>query len=170
MSFECARRALEALGFGDRIRVLHESSATVELAARALGVEAARIAKTLAFRTREGGALLVVAAGDARIDGGKFKKTFGMKPKMLSFEEVEPLTGHAPGGVTPFGRSSGVACWIDVSVERFATVFPAVGDAASAIELTPEELERASLAEGRVDVCRIADGTTSANALSGAGA
>lgn len=155
MSFEKAKAALESQGLAERIRVLTESSATVELAATALGVEAARIAKTLAFKTKEGGAFLVVAAGDARIDGGKFKKAFGVKPKMLSFDEVEPLTGHAPGGVTPFGRMPGLPCWIDVSIERFSTVFPAVGDAASAIELTPEELERAAQASGRVDVCRI---------------
>ena len=138
-------------------------------AAAALGVEAARIAKTLAFKTKEGGGFLVVAAGDARIDGGKFKKAFGVKPRMLSFDEVEPLTGHAPGGVTPFGRTPGLPCWIDVSIERFSTVFPAVGDAASAIELTPEELERAAQASGRVDVCRIPESVKTDQGAQGGG-
>ncbi len=154
MSFERASKALEALGYADRIRRLSESSATVALAAHALGVEPARIAKTIALQGKDGGAVLVVAAGDARIDGAKFKRAFGMKPRMLAGDKVEPLVGHAPGGVTPFGRNPGVACYVDASVERFETVFPAVGDAASAVELTPKELEIAAGAAGRVDVCK----------------
>ena len=154
MSFEKASLDLQQKGFGGRIRVLEQSSATVELAAQALGVAAERIAKTIALKTREGRAVLVVAAGDARIDGGKFKRAFGFKPGMLAFDEVEPLVGHRPGGVTPFGRNPGVDCWVDISVERFETVFPAVGDAASAVELTPAELEAACGALGRVDVCK----------------
>ena len=154
MSFAKASLDLQQKGFGKRIRELEQSSATVELAARALGDAPERIAKTIALKTRDGRALLVVAAGDARIDGGKFKRAFGFKPKMLAFDEVEPLVGHRPGGVTPFGRNEGVQCWVDVSVERFETVFPAVGDAASAVELTPAELETACGSMGRVDVCK----------------
>lgn len=157
MSFERARDALAAAGLASRIRVLDASSATVELAAAALGAEPGRIAKSIALKTPGGGAMIVVAAGDVRIDGAKFKKTFGFKPRMLAFDEVEPLTGHAPGGVTPFGRNPGVDCWIDASVRRFETVFPAVGDAASAVELTPAELPAAAGARGWVDVCRSGD-------------
>lgn len=130
------------------------SSATVELAAEALNCEPCRIAKTLAFSVN-GTPLLVVAAGDARVDNHKFKETFGGKAKMLSAEDTLETVGHAVGGVCPFAVNSGVRVYLDRSMERFSTVFPACGSSNSAIELTLEELERYSSPEGWADVCRI---------------
>ncbi|ADI01026.1 MAG TPA: YbaK/EbsC family protein [Syntrophothermus lipocalidus] len=129
------------------------SSATVELAAQAVGVEPARIAKTLAFKNGEG-ALLVVAAGDARVDNKKFKQEFGFKPHMLSPDEALALTGHPVGGVCPFGLKQDVPVFCDVSLKRFDTVFPACGSSNSAIELTCEELDLYSRNVRWVDVCR----------------
>ncbi|HOV43599.1 MAG TPA: YbaK/EbsC family protein [Syntrophothermus lipocalidus] len=129
------------------------SSATVELAAQAVGVEPARIAKTLAFKNGEG-ALLVVAAGDAKVDNKKFKQEFGFKPHMLSPDEALALTGHPVGGVCPFGLKQDVPVFCDVSLKRFDTVFPACGSSNSAIELTCEELDLYSRNVRWVDVCR----------------
>jgi len=154
MSIETARAYLRARGMEDRVREFTVSSATVELAAQALGVEGARIAKSLSFKQGEG-CILVLAAGDARVDNKKFKARFGMKPSMLRAEEVEPLTGHPVGGVCPFGRRAGVPVYLDESLRRFSTVFPACGSAASAIELTPDELFALSEAEAWVDVCKL---------------
>lgn len=132
------------------------SSATVALAAAAFGVEPARIAKTLAFRTADGsGCLLVVAAGDARTDNAAFKATFGIKARMLSAEEVEPLTGHPVGGVCPFDNPPSAVVHLDESLRRFATVFPACGSPNSAIEVTPEELASLCDARGWVSVTRL---------------
>ncbi len=154
MSIEKARAALRAYGAEERIQEFDVSSATVELAAAALGVEGARIAKTLSFK-KDDGCVLVVAAGDARIDNRKFKDAFGVKARMLSPDEVLALVGHPVGGVCPFGRNEGVPVWLDESLRRFATVFPAVGSANSAVELTLEELYTFSGAVGWVDVCRL---------------
>ena len=129
------------------------SSATVELAALALGVEGKRIAKTMSF-AKDDTCILVVAAGDARVDNAKFKHTFGMKAKMLAFDDVEPLVGHAVGGVCPFAIRDGVEVFLDESLKRFDTVFPACGSSNSAIELTCEELEKYSAAKAWVDVCK----------------
>lgn len=133
---------------------LSQSSATVALAAQALGVEPARIAKTLSFKT-ETAAILVVTAGDARIDNKKFKTTFGFKAKMLTPDEVIEYTGHSIGGVCPFAiENSDVKIYLDISLKRFATVYPACGSGNSAIELTCGELEKISNAIEWVDVCK----------------
>jgi prolyl-tRNA editing enzyme YbaK/EbsC (Cys-tRNA(Pro) deacylase) len=154
MSLDLARTHLEAFGLADRIREFTVSSATVALAAEALGCEPAHIAKSLTFHGAEG-VILVVAAGDAKVDNGKFKSTFGLKAKMLCFEEVELLTGHAVGGVCPFGVKEGVSVYLDESLRRFATVYPAAGNSMSAVELSLPELEAASVALGWVDVCKL---------------
>ena len=154
MSIERARKHLSRWG-KDSMVVEHEaSSATVELAALALGTNAARIAKTLSFLNGER-TLLVVAAGDARVDSAKFKKAFGLKKaRMVPAEEVEPRIGHAIGGVCPFGVNKGVDVWLDESLRRFTTVFPACGSSNSSIELSLDELAECSEACGWADVCK----------------
>ena len=137
----------------DRIREFPVSSATVELAAAALGCEGCRIAKTLSFSV-DGAAVLIVAAGDARVDNGKFKAFFHTKARMLSPQEAADLVGHAVGGVCPFGVNEGVTTYLDVSLRRFETVFPACGSSNSAIELTLPELEKYSQAKAWIDVCK----------------
>lgn len=154
MGIEQARAHLKKWGRDQDIKEFVTSSATVELAALALGVEPARIAKTLAFKEREGSALLVVAAGDAKVDNTKFKAQFGFKPKMLTAEEAFFWTGHAVGGVCPFGLKTSLTVFLDISLQRFSTVFPACGSGNSAIELTCEELAAYSLCQGWVDVCK----------------
>lgn len=153
MAIEKARAYFEQFGMADRIREFEVSSATVELAAAAVGVEGRRIAKTLSFWVHEQ-AMLIVTAGDARIDNAKYKAKFGAKAKMLAHDEVEPVIGHGVGGVCPFGINEGVDVYLDVSLKRFNTVFPACGSDNSAIELNMEELERYSGAKEWVDVCR----------------
>lgn len=153
MAFEKAKAHLKTLGLEDRIMVFDTSSATVELAAEAVGCEPARIAKTLSFLA-EDGCILVVVAGDARVDNKKYKAQFHTKAKMLSFDEVEPLTGHAVGGVCPFGANEGVKVYLDASLRRFDKVYPACGSSNSAVELSLEELERASGCEAWIDVCK----------------
>lgn len=153
---EKVREYLKRFGMDGKIIELPASSATVELAAKALSVEPCRIAKTLSFRAGDK-VVLVVAAGDARVDNRKFKEFFGVKAKMLSAEEAETLVGHAVGGVCPFAVNEGVGVYLDVSLKRFRTVFPACGSSNSAIELTPEELaEYASGFMGWADVCKLA--------------
>ncbi len=154
MSIENVRAYLTLRGRADDILEFPVSSATVELAARALNVSPARIAKTLAFKKEEH-CLLVVTAGDAKIDNGKFKKTFGFKAKMLSAEETFALTGHAVGGVCPFALPESVDVYLDYSLKRFATVFPACGSGNSAIEVAPEEMFQLSQALGWVDVTKL---------------
>ncbi|MEG0597546.1 MAG: YbaK/EbsC family protein [Oscillospiraceae bacterium] len=154
MSFERCRAYFEPLGMASRMQAFSVSSATVELAALAVGCEGARIAKTMSFSTPEGGAMLIVTAGDAKIDNTKFKAQFHHKASMLPFDEVEPKIGHAVGGVCPFGINDGVAVYLDVSMKRFETVFPACGSDSSAIELTLPELERYSHATSWIDVCK----------------
>lgn len=153
MSIERARAYLAEKGVADRIRELDHSSATVELAAEALGVEPARIAKTLSFMLHET-PILIVAAGDAKIDNHKYKSFFGVKAKMLTPEEAETLIGHAVGGVCPFGVPENIKIYLDRSLTRFETVFPACGSSNSAIELTIPELEELSAMAEWVDVCK----------------
>ena len=153
MSIERARAHLQKHGLEDRIKEFDVSSATVALAAQALGCEPERIAKSLSFEKGDG-ALLVLAAGDARIDNAKFKAQFGMKPKMLAAEKVEPLIGHGIGGVCPFGVNEGVPVYLDESLRRFDYVYPAAGTSASAVYLTLPELERASEYIGWVNVTK----------------
>lgn len=156
MSIEAGRAYFRALGIEDRVIEFSVSSATVELAAKALGVDGARIAKTLSFKTPEG-CMLILAAGDARIDNHKFKELFHFKAKMLSPDDVLTLVGHPVGGVCPFGINEGVDVYLDQSLRRFNTVFPAVGSASSAIELDMDELFRYSKAIGWIDVCKLPD-------------
>ena len=156
MSLETARAHLAGYGrAGDVIETAH-SSATVELAAAALGVAPQRIAKTLSFRgPSPETAILVVAAGDARVDNAAFKAAFGLKARMLAADEVLSLTGHEPGGVCPFGNPPAATVYLDTSLQRFDTVFPACGSAASAIELTCDELALLGGARGWVTVTTI---------------
>ena len=154
MSIQNVREYLTPLGLADRILEFETSSATVELAARAAGVIPARIAKSLSLMLPEG-PILLVTAGDARIDNPRFKAQFHSKAKMLGPEEVSRLIGHAVGGVCPFAIEPNVRTWLDVSLKRFDTVFPACGSANSAIELSCDELQRAAQGyAGWVDVCK----------------
>ncbi len=141
MSIEKVRSYLSQFAADKRIIEFNTSSATVELAAQAAGCEPARIAKTLSFKLNDNSVILIVAAGDAKVDNAKYKHYFGCKAKMLSADEVEPLIGHAIGGVCPFAVNSDVKIYLDVSLKRFQTFFPACGSHNSAIELTPNELE-----------------------------
>lgn len=149
------RSHLESLGWQGRILEFPESSATVELAAMQAGTEPRRIAKTLGFYDPEEPtrAVLVVAAGDAKVNGGKYKRQFGGKPRMLAGDDVLPFTGHPIGGVCPFAVTDGTRVVLDVSLQRFATVFPAAGTACSAVELAIPELEQFSGSDEWVDVC-----------------
>ncbi len=154
MAIEKVKKYFEEKGIADRILEFEVSSATVELAAKALNCEPCRIAKTLSFMV-DGHAILIVTAGDARIDNAKYKAQFGVKAKMLSFDEAEPLIGHAVGGVCPFAVNEGVEIYLDISLKRFNTVFPACGSSNSAIELSLTELEEYSDYVSWVDVCKI---------------
>ena len=153
MAIERVRAFFRGDGMEDRIQEFSVSSATVDLAAQALGCEGCRIAKSLSFLI-EGGPALIVAAGDARVDNARFKARFQTKAKMLSPDDTEALIGHAVGGVCPFAVNAGVRVFLDESLRRFDTVFPACGSANSAIELTLPELEQLSSAEAWVDVCK----------------
>ena len=153
MAIEAVKAFFTKYGMADRVRELDESSATVELAAQALGCEPCRIAKTLSFLAN-GHAILIVTAGDAKIDNQKYKAQFGTKAKMLTPGEVETLIGHAVGGVCPFGINDGVTVYLDDSLKRFTTVFPACGSGNSAIELTIAELEQYSGYVSWIDVCK----------------
>lgn len=156
MSIEIVREYFRKLGREDQIKEVSESTATVELAAQAIGVEPARIAKTLSFHDHEG-CILVVTAGDMKIDNKKFKATFGIKAKMLSPDEVLAYTGHAVGGVCPFGIDHpDVKVYLDESMQRFDTVFPAAGSSNSMIELSCEMLYEDAKAQAWVDVCKSA--------------
>lgn len=154
MSIEKARAYLQERGYGDRIQEFTVSSATVELAAQAVGCEGARIAKTLSFAVGEG-CVLIVCAGDAKIDNSKYKAQFHCKATMLTPEQVETFTGHAVGGVCPFGiENPAVTTYLDVSLQRFDIVYPAAGNAASAVRLTCDELAELSNSAGWIDVCK----------------
>lgn len=153
MSIEKVKAYFETKGIADRIREMELSSATVELAAKALGCEPARIAKTLSFSVKEE-PVLVVAAGDVTIDNAKYKACFGTKAKMLTPEEAQERIGHAVGGVCPFAVNDGVKIYLDESLRRFDTVFPACGSSNSAIELTVNELETYAAPCTWIDVCK----------------
>ena len=156
MAIEKVREYFAQFGIQDRIMEFDVSSATVELAAEAVGTEPERIYKTLSFLKPEGGCVLIQAAGDARIDNRKFKDQFHFKAKMLKPDEVIEFTGHAIGGVCAFGiERDDVDVYCDDSLKRFETVFPACGSANSAIEFTLEELEKYSSSKGWIDVCKL---------------
>ena len=154
MSIEKVRAFLSVFGVAERIQEFDVSSATVELAALALGIDGARIAKSISLSSGDGGCILVVCAGDYKIDNRKFKDRFSLKPKMLSPDEALALTGHAVGGVCPFSLPDGVKVYLDESLKRFETVFPAAGSSNSAIELSCDELQKISGALDWVDVCK----------------
>lgn len=153
MSIEKVRAFFEAQGMASRVREFPVSSATVDLAAQAVGCEPARIAKTLSFLV-DGKAILIVTAGDSKIDNPKYKALFHAKAKMLTPDEVVTMIGHAVGGVCPFAVNEGVTVYLDRSLQRFATVFPACGSSNSAIELTIAELEIHSGFTQWIDVCK----------------
>ena len=153
MSIEKVKTYFANKGMAERVLEFSVSSATVELAAQALGCEPARIAKTLSFLVNDK-AILIVTAGDARIDNKKYKTYFSVKAKMLNYDEVESLIGHGVGGVCPFAVNHDVKVYLDVSLQRFHTVFPACGSSNSAIELTIPEMEYHSGFSAWVDLCR----------------
>ena len=153
MAIEKVREFFRQYGLEGRILEFTVSSATVELAAEAVGCEPKRIAKTLSFMTEEG-PILIVAAGDAKIDNPKYKAQFHTKAKMLTPDEATELVGHSVGGVCPFGINDGVSVYLDRSLQRFETVFPAAGSASSAIELTLTELEQYSGCKSWIDICK----------------
>ncbi len=153
MAIEVVKEYFSRYGMADRVKEFDVSSATVELAAQALGCEPCRIAKTLSFLV-DGHAILIVAAGDAKIDNPKYKAQFGTKAKMLTPDEAESLIGHAVGGVCPFAVNEGVTVYLDESLKRFSTVFPACGSSNSAIELSIPELEKYSGYFSWIDVCK----------------
>lgn len=152
MAIEKVREYLKEKGFADRIQEFEISSATVELAAIALNTEGKRIAKTLSFDVK-GTPVLIVCAGDAKVNNSKFKEKFETKAKMFAFEEVEEKIGHAVGGVCPFAVNAGVEVYLDNSLKRFDYVFPACGSSNSAIKLSVQELEELSNFKEWVDVC-----------------
>lgn len=152
-SVEKVLHHLAACGLKERLKTLDESSATVELAALALGCRPELIAKTLSFEVG-GKAVLIVAAGDAKVDNAKFKTFFGQKAAMIKPERVEEMTGFVPGGVCPFAPKEGVKVYLDVSLKRFETVYPAGGSRNTAVELTPSELEAAAKPAAWVDLCK----------------
>lgn len=154
MAIEAVKEYFSKYGIADRIKEFDVSSATVELAAQAAGCEPCRIAKTLSFMV-DGHPVLIVTAGDAKIDNSKYKAQFGTKAKMLKPDEVENLVGHAVGGVCPFAIKPGVPVYLDDSLKRFPSVFPACGSGNSAIELTIDELEEYSDFTCWIDVCKI---------------
>ena len=153
MSIEKVKAFFAAHGMQDRVLEFDVSSATVDLAAKALGCEPCRIAKTLSFMVG-GSPILIVTAGDAKIDNPKYKAQIGAKAKMLTPDEAVELVGHAVGGVCPFAVKDGVIVYLDVSLRRFDTVFPACGSGSSAIELTIGELEQYSSFRAWIDVCK----------------
>lgn len=154
MAIEKVKEYFRQYSMEDKILEFPVSSATVELAAQALNTEGCRIAKTLSFSVNDS-PILIVTAGDAKIDNKKYKTFFGAKAKMLSFEEVEEKIGHAVGGVCPFAINEGVKVYLDECIKRFETVFPACGSSNSAIELTPDELEKYSGFIEWIDVCKL---------------
>ncbi len=156
MSLENVKKYFAQFALESRILELDESSATVELAAIALKTQGCRIAKTLSFLVEEK-PILIVMAGDAKIDNKKFRDFFKTKAKMLTVEQVSSLIGHNVGGVCPFAVNEGVQTFLDISLKRFETVFPACGSSNSAIELTIPELEKYSLSSGWIDICKLPD-------------
>ena len=153
MAIDKVKDYFKQWGMDGRILEFEVSSATVELASQALNIEPALIAKTLSFSSN-GGAMLVVTAGDAKVDNGKFKSVFGFKARMLKPDEVMEYTGHPVGGVCPFGLARDLPVYLDVSLQRFEFVYPACGSGNSAIKLTLPELETYSSSRGWIDVCK----------------
>ena len=153
MSFESVKEFLTSRGYGDRAREFDVSSATVTLAAQALGCEEAHIAKTLSFLVN-GTPVMIVTAGDTKADNRKFKDFFHTKAVMIPREQTEALTGHAAGGCCPFAVKEGVQVYLDESLKRFGTVYPACGSSNSAARLTPEELEELASPVQWIDVCK----------------
>lgn len=154
MSINKVRTFLKEYGLADRIKEFDDSSATVELAAKAVGCEPARIAKTLSFLLDNDLPILIVTAGDAKVDNKKYKEQFHQKAKMISWDNVEEYTGYAPGGVCPFVPKNNVSVYLDVSLKRFDTVYPAAGSSNSAVELSIPELEALSSFLCWIDVCK----------------
>lgn len=155
MSYEKAKKHLEKYGFADKIVSFDISTETVALAAKALGCEEKEIAKSITFYDNsDNGCIMIVAAGDAKIDNKKFKDKFGFKSKMLQFEDVERLTGHAVGGVCPFGVGENVKVYLDASLNRFSFVFPAAGCHNNCVKMTVDELKVCSECLDVVDVCK----------------
>ena len=153
MSLEKAKAYLAEKGYADHVIELEDSSATVQLAAQALGIEPGMIAKTMSFLLGDE-AILILTEGTAKVDNRKYKDTFHMKAKMIPFEEVENWIGHAPGGVCPIGIKEGIRVYLDESLKQFETVYPAAGNDHSAVKLTIAELEEVAGAVGWVDVCK----------------
>ena len=154
MGLEEAKRYLDEKGYGERVMTFEVSSATVELAALAVGTEPQRIAKSLTFMVDDR-PVMILCAGDAKISNPKYKGVFHKKARMLTREEVNSLIGHDVGGVCPFGIKNGVDVYLDESLKRFDKVYPACGSASSAVELTIEELEDLSASKGWIDVCKV---------------
>lgn len=144
MGYEAVVQYFKERNISNEIILLAESSATVELAAKALGREPSEIAKSLALEMKDGSHIVLVVMGTARISNQKYKETFQCKAKMLSFDETHAVTGHPVGGVCPFGLPDGVKVYLDESLKNFAEVFPAAGTGASAVRFTPDELQRAT--------------------------
>lgn len=153
MAFEVAKQYLDSKGYGDRVLIFDDSSATVELAAQRIGTEPARIAKSLTFLVDDA-AVMILFAGDARVDNGKFKVFFSTKAKMLSYDQVHDMIGHDVGGVCPFGIKEGVKVYLDESLKRFDIVYPACGNDFSAVKLTIPELEELSNFIEWIDVAK----------------
>lgn len=153
MSFESVKRYFDSVGLGQKVIALQKSSATVEEAAEALGCQAKQIAKTMSFFV-EDKPVLIVTAGDAKIDNKKYKETFHQKAKMIPSDQVETCVGHAPGGVCPFAIKPEVAVFLDVSLKRFERVYPAGGSGQSAVNISLEELMKYSNFSGWVDTCK----------------
>ena len=153
MAFDIAKQYLDSKGYGDRVLVFDDSSATVELAAQRIGTEPARIAKSLTFLVDDA-AVMILFAGDARVDNGKFKVFFSTKAKMLSHDQVHDMIGHDVGGVCPFGIKEGVKVYLDESLKRFDIVYPACGNDFSAVKLTIPELEELSNFIEWIDVAK----------------
>ncbi len=154
MAFENAKNYLANLGFADRIQIFETSSATVDLAAKAVGTEPARIAKSITFKVNDI-PVMIVCAGDTKVSNSKFKAYFHTRAKMLSAEEVEQYIGHGVGGVCPFGIKPGVSVYLDISLQRFETIYPACGSANSAVKLNIAEVEAVSAFLEWIDVCEI---------------
>ena len=154
MSLERAKKHLEKFNLEDKIMEFTESSATVKEAAKAIGCKESEIAKTLSFLI-EDKPILIVVAGDCKIDNGKYKQEFGKKAKMIPWDQVEGYIGHAPGGVCPFAVNPDVAVYLDLSLKRFQRVYPAAGNGHSAVDLSPEELAEYSKVVDWIDVCKV---------------
>lgn len=153
MSVEAVKKYFSELEIGDRVLEFEQSSATVELAAIAVGCEPDRIAKSISLLL-DGKPVIIVVSGESKIDNKKYKEHFHAKAKMIPFDEVEQYIGHAPGGVCPFAIKPDVTVYLDESLKKFETVYPAAGSSNSAIELNLEELEKYAASSGWVDVCK----------------